>query len=188
VPKRYTTQMYLYFLPLPTSSVEPSIGPLPVGAEAVIPTPTADGGVEHTAARFLPAQTWISMARSGEIILFPPQFFLLSIVAKSLPPVRQDAYSNVELQQHRRRLEQSVKGGSPSLGSACISPGMIGKPMKDGRTMLSLGYPGGEVVKLGRQGLKDWVVILGRNKSGAPSQLEVKHRTELGDLLENSNL
>jgi hypothetical protein len=188
VPKRYTTQMYLYFLPLPTSTVEPSIGTLPAGADAVIPTPTSDGGVEHTAARFLPAQTWISMARSGEIILFPPQFFLLSIVALSLPPVRQDAYSNVELQQHRRRLEQSVKGGSAPLGAACISPGMIGQPLKDGRTMLSLGYPGSEVVSLGRQGLKDWVVILGRNTSGSPTGLEVKHRTELGHLLEKSNI
>jgi hypothetical protein len=180
--------MYLYFLPLPTSTVEPSIGPLPVGAEAVIPTPTSDGGVEHTAARFLPAQTWISMAQSGEVILFPPQFFLLSIVALSLPPVRQDAYSSVELQQHRRRLEQSVRGGSTPLGGACISPGMIGQPLKDGRTMLSLAYPGGEVVKQGRQGLKDWVVILGRNKSGSPNGLEVKHRSELGDILDKANL
>jgi hypothetical protein len=180
--------MYIYFLPLPTSSVDPSIGRLPVGAEAVIPNPTPDGGVEHTAARFLPAQTWISMARSGEVILFPPQFFLLSIVAQSLAPVRQDAYSNVELQQHRRRLEQSVKDGNHPLGEACISPGMIGQPLKDGRYVLSLNFPGGEVVKLGRQGVKEYVVVLGRNASGSPTQLEVKRRKEMGDLLDKSNL
>ena len=83
---------------------------------------------------------------------------------------------------------RAVRGGAAPLGGACISPGMIGQPLKDGRTMLSLAYPGGEVVKLGRQGLKDWVVILGRNKSGSPTGLEVKHRSELGDLLEKSNL
>lgn len=51
VPKRFTTQMYIYCLPLARRS-----GTLP--SEMLVPTP--DGGVEHTAANFAPAQTFLA--------------------------------------------------------------------------------------------------------------------------------
>ncbi len=62
--------MYVYFLPLaggPTSSSADS-GNASAGSDAkvlpathheiVIPPPTSDGGLEHTAAQFLHASSW----------------------------------------------------------------------------------------------------------------------------------
>jgi len=66
MPKRFSTQMYLYFLP--PSSASPSSSPGP--DELVIPAPTHDGGIEHTAARFLPPATWLHLARTNQV-LFP---------------------------------------------------------------------------------------------------------------------
>ena len=74
LPKRFSTQMYLYMLPLSSS---PSSSPAAAGApakEAIIPIPTHDGGLEHTAATFDDATVWLDRARKGDIILFPPQF------------------------------------------------------------------------------------------------------------------
>ncbi|KAF2492114.1 hypothetical protein BU16DRAFT_104114 [Lophium mytilinum] len=95
VPKRFTTQMYLYFLPLPSSPSSSPSSPLPPSTtaaphnlldpdETIIPTPTHDGGIEHTAARFLPAAKWLALARAARILLFPPQFFLLHLLAPYL--------------------------------------------------------------------------------------------------------
>jgi len=172
--------MYIYFLPLPTSeNTDPAIGPIPVGADAVIPTPTPDGGVEHTAARFYPPSTWTAMADAAEIILFPPQYILLTLLAKFLLPVRQDAYSNVELQQHRRGLEQFVRSGDPSWTDACISPVGLGVPGPDGRNMLKLDYPGDEVAHLGRRGISEYVVMLGRDERNNPKNVEVILKKDL---------
>ncbi len=149
VPKRFTTQMYIYFLPLPSSTAvdltrDPVVGSLPTDQAAVIPS--HDGGIEHTAARFLPAHSWISMAQAGDIILFPPQLFLLTLLARFLGKERQDAYSHVELARERRLLEQFILYGStPTWGEACISPVMLGAPLRDGRAVLSLENPGNEV-------------------------------------------
>ena len=188
VPKRYTTQMYLYFLPLPDTEATPGIGPLPMGSKTVIDTPTHDGGIEHTEARFLPAHEWIDKAQSGSIILFPPQFFLLSVVARFLLPTRQDAYSNIELMQQRRELQKFLALGDPSWSEVCISPVMAGAPTKDGRSILSLDHPGREVEKLGRKGLSDYVVVLGRGPGGSPKNVEVRLKEEIGELMDKSKM
>jgi hypothetical protein len=177
--------MYLYFLPLsiPTNYKEDAatpVGTLPINTEMTIHTPTHDGGVEHTAARFLAASAWISQARAGSLILYPPQFFLLTMVAQYLKPTW-DAYSTIQLQQQRRELELFVRGGDPRWGEVCISPVMKGVT-KDDRVMLSLESPGEEVKSLGRRGTRDFVVLLGR-KHGHPSNVDVKTRREVGDLL-----
>jgi hypothetical protein len=184
--------MYLYFLPLPTfETTDPTlsnIGPLPRGASALIPIPTHDGGVEHTAARFLSAHAWLDMARSGDIILFPPQFFLLSIVARFLDPLRQDAYSNVDHLKQRRALEAFVRDGRPTVwAEVCISPIMVGVS-RDGRSVLSLAYPGDEVKARGRRGLEDYVVLLGRGRGGTPSNVEVMLKKDVKELLEKAKV
>jgi hypothetical protein len=181
--------MYIYFLPLPANtasslSTAPAIGELPVDQAAVIPVPTHDGGVEHTAARFLPASNWISMAQAGDIILFPPQFFLLTLIGQFLGRERQDAYSHVELARERRLLEQFILYYStdPTWGEACISPIMLGSPLNDGRTALSLADPGLEVKGKGRKGVTEYVVLLGRGKGGSPNNVEVRKRSELDEI------
>jgi len=193
VPKRYTTQMYLYFLPLPTfESTDPSlhhIGPLPRGGEALIPTPTHDGGIEHTAARFFPARKWLDLANTGEIILFPPQYFLLSMAARFLTSdVRQDAYSNIDFLRQRRALEAFVRGGKPTpWADVCISPVMLAAT-DDQRTILSLSTPGDEVKKLGRHGVDDYVVLLGRGKGGVPKNVEVRLRKDVQHILDKAKM
>jgi hypothetical protein len=185
--------MYLYFLPLPTfDTSDPTLstlGPLPRGAEALISIPTHDGGVEHTAARFLPVHAWLDLARRSEIILFTPQFFLLSIVARFLDPLRQDAYSNVDHLKQRRALEAFVRGGSPTTpwAEVCISPMMAGMS-RDGRSVLSLAYPGDEVKERGRKGLEEYVVLMGRGKGGSPNNVEVRLRKDVKELLEKAKV
>ncbi|KAF5027121.1 hypothetical protein F66182_786 [Fusarium sp. NRRL 66182] len=71
--KRFTTQMYLYMLPQSRSNIP---------SEMHIPTP--DNGIEHTAALFAPAQSFLSRASTNSIILFPPQAYLLTLVANIL--------------------------------------------------------------------------------------------------------
>ncbi|KAF1810755.1 hypothetical protein P152DRAFT_475217 [Eremomyces bilateralis CBS 781.70] len=172
VPKRFTTQMYLYFLPVATAGAG-GIGPLATEKDVVIPTPTHDGGVEHTAARFLAADKWLAMAASGEIIVFPPQVFLLFHVARFL--------AGRGAEEGRRRLvEWVVREGD--LGVAwkdkVISPDRMGGVVaKDGRAVLSLATPGLELKGSERKGTAEWVVFVGFSKEG-PRKVEVKTKEE----------
>jgi hypothetical protein len=184
--------MYVYVLPLPTFDTrDPTLqhlGPLPRGAQSLIPVPTHDGGVEHTAARFLPAHRWLDMARRDEIILFPPQFFLLLMVGRFLDPLRQDAYSNVDFLRQRKALEAFLRGGSPTpWADVCISPVALGTTI-EGRTVLSLGSSGEEVKNLGRKGLDDYVTVLGRGKGGLPMNVDVMLRKDVQDILNKAKM
>jgi hypothetical protein len=184
--------MYLYFLPLPTfDTADPTlhhIGPLPRGAQTLIPVPTHDGGVEHTAARFLSSHRWLDMARRDEIILFPPQFFLLSMVARFLDPLRQDAYSNIDFLRQRRALEAFLRGGTPTpWAEVCISP-VVGGSTGDGRMIFSMSNPGEEVRQLGRKGLDEYVIFLGRQKGGSPSNVEIKLRKDVQDIINKAKM
>lgn len=130
--KRFSTQMYLYFLPID----------LPVSSQTVrtqMHIPTPDGGVEHTAARFLYPQEWVDLAVSGDIVLFPPQFFLLALIASllTIPPSANGGTPAPEiLLEQRKRLMQFVEhDGDPPWGEKCISP----YPMKMTRQHLIVG-------------------------------------------------
>jgi len=183
VPKRFTTQMYLYFLPLSTASSK--IGPLSTTREAVIPNPTPDGGLEHTTAQFLPAEKWLDMARSGEIILFPPQFFLLTMVSQFLTPTLPNAVTSETLEQQRKELRQFLKSGDPSWADVCISPQALIGQIGDGRAVLSLEHPGMGLEEQGRKGIKDYVVMVKFSKEG-PRNVEIKTKKEiLRDLKED---
>ncbi|QIW99523.1 hypothetical protein AMS68_005041 [Peltaster fructicola] len=192
VPKRFTTQMYLYFMPTfatsPLQGHQAGSDELP--PEVSIPVPTTDGGIEHTNARFLPASVWLRLAQEGRIILFPPQFFLLHQVAQFLDNLRSPtAYSSVsrdtvpreELESRRKRLLQFVRGGDPPWTEKCISPNVTptrdGSFRDDGRVALGLNWPGLELKDSSRKGVSDQCVLVEFKREG-PRRLEVVSRDE----------
>lgn len=155
LPKRYSTQMYLYFLPLRTT---PGAGDVN-NPSRHMHVPTADGGIEHTAAEFRYAQEWIDASLRHEVQLFPPQFFLLSLVAQSLsaPPVPagddSQLQSTAALREQREQLIKFIKeDGDPPWGEKCISPDPVKREEQGRYLIMGLGNPGPELEGSGRQG------------------------------------
>jgi len=208
VPKRFTTQMYIYFLPLgstsPTKKAAPEGTPPASGIgeedELVIPNPTHDGGIEHTAARFLPPNKWLDLARSNRIILFPPQFFLTLLLAPylsaSVTSPSSPTPSPSDLARERSALlsflsaPRTYDGAEEvSFAEACISPIVLGKGEYGGAAgsfdkdtaVLALDKPGKEVDAQGqgRRGIREWVVTT-RFKGEGPRDVDVRRR---GDVL-----
>jgi 8-oxo-dGTP pyrophosphatase MutT (NUDIX family) len=210
VPKRFSTQMYIYFLPLgsvsPTKKASPTGTPPNSGLEEedelVIPKPTHDGGIEHTAARFLPPNKWIDLARQNRIILFPPQFFL-TLLAPYLSATVTSPSSPVPslsaLQTEREKLldflhKPRTYEGQPEVpfSEACISPIVLGKGQygdksQDGvggvdkhTAVLVLDGPGKEVEEqgLGRRGIREWVVTT-KFKGEGPRDVDVRRREDV---------
>lgn len=178
IPKRYSTQMYLYFLPLESG--------LELGKRTnQMHIPTPDGGVEHTAAKFAWAGEWIEAALKGECVLFPPQFFLLSLVAEFLKPPSdgKGKLDTGELQEQRRQLMDFVEGEDPPWGEKCISPNPI---KKSGDTLwMGMGDAGPELEGTGRSGDKERVLrveLSGELDRGrrTPRPKEVVKRKDLG--------
>ena len=211
VPKRFSTQMYIYFLPLgsvsPTKKAVSQGTPPASGLEAedelVIPKPTHDGGIEHTAARFLPPNKWIDLARQNRIILFPPQFFLTLMLAPYLAATVTSPSSPTpsleELQHERDKVMDFLRKprmfeGRPevSFTEACISPIVLGKGeygenAQDGvggvdkyTAVLVLDQPGKEVEAQGqgRMGIREWVVTT-KFKSEGPRDVDVRRREDV---------
>lgn len=166
--RRFSTQMYLYFLPLTSFSSLPQ----------AIHTPTSDGGIEHTTAEFRPASEWIARSKAGAIILFPPQFFLLSLIAPfldSVPP----AQNAGTLQAQRDQLLDFVshkEDGDPTWADKCITPIPMWKNGK--RVFVSLEPGGPEVGGIGRKGdsrrIISWVF-----RDGRPQDLEVHWKEDV---------
>lgn len=151
VPKRFSTQMYLYLLPLdsPVSSKTDKT------TQMQLPTP--DGGVEHTAAHFLYPQEWLELAHSGDIVLYPPQFFLLSLIAPFLSDSSSVPKDNRVLTEQREGLMNFVNNdGIPPWGEKCISP----NPMKRVGKYLIMGLdePGPELRETDRRGDSERVI------------------------------
>lgn len=186
--KRFTTQMYLYFLPLAqehpssnstSSSSSSSTPPLPTSHEAIIPLPTPDGGIEHTAARFLPPSAWLKQADAGEIILFPPQYFLLHLIAPFLSPESvPNVLDRAQLGQQRELLKEFLKSSEPPWAEKCISPRQIMKREGDDRTVLGLEKPGPELEESGRRGERERVMFVDFTKEG-PRRVEVAWRKDV---------
>ncbi|OAX78590.1 hypothetical protein ACJ72_07101 [Emergomyces africanus] len=173
-PRRYTTQMYLYFLPLSPES-KSIIG----SEESEVQAPTSDGGIEITEARFLPASEWLRVAKNGDVIMFPPQVFLLSFVAQFLerPGEHASAVSKEESARRRAELVEFVYSGSPPWTDKFISPAPIGQA-PDGRNILSLDYVGPELKGSGKKGEPDRVVLVRFRKEG-PREVEVRWKNEV---------
>ena len=131
----------------------------------IIPPPTHDGGLEHTAARFLYAREWLDLARAREVILYPPQYTLLYLISQFLDPTVPNALSPEILEQQRKELKEFIKGGDPPWGEACICPVPVGK-VADGRGIMSLHPPPPELQGTDRRGPKDYVILVRLTKAG----------------------
>ncbi|TVY53520.1 putative nudix hydrolase, partial [Lachnellula suecica] len=134
--RRFTTQMYIYFLPLTQTSAQN------ITSQSAIPTPTSDGGLEHTDALFAPCRTWLDQARRNDIILFPPQFYLMHLLSPFLSPPPSTPLSISELQAQRDGVMDFLQGDGDGKGvrwaDKVMSP--IGLLMRksDGRSVLAL--------------------------------------------------
>lgn len=185
VGRRFTTQMYLYMIP------DGSAG----GREAremTIPTP--DGGVEHTAALFDDAATWLARAASGDDILFPPQVFLLHLVNRFCPgsssaPPPADAAAAREHYAAQRRGLVAFLGATPTSSAAhpssaipwaekVMSPQSLFVRGSDSRIVLGLDKPGPELRGSTRGGDHERVVLVKFTAEG-PRQVEVRSREDV---------
>lgn len=175
--KRFSTQMYVYFLPLSSGMNRGGEGVAGSTQETVVPNPTDDGGIEHTSARFLPAAEWLRLARRGDIILFPPQFVLLVLAARFLPqPAAGQEFTGEELERQRESLREFVR--TSGWADKVICPMWVAN-WGDGRRVLSLHDPGEE--ELRREGLRgeSEMVVLARFVKEGPRELEVRSREEV---------
>ncbi len=182
-PRRFTTQMYLYFLPLlpDSSSSSPCF---PVSHDqcqlAAVQNPTPDGGLEHTAAAFHPPVEWLSLASKGDIILFLPQFFLLTLISPFLSPLSLEPVGPsstlpiATLRSQREALVGFIKSGDPPWGEKCISPRAIFRDEK--REILVLDSPGPELQGTNRKGDSERIVIFNLEGDGRTSSIEVHMR------------
>jgi hypothetical protein len=179
--------MYLYLLPLASSSTT-SDDTLPSDSEILVPTP--DGGVEHTAATFAPAQTFLARAAAKEIILFPPQAFLLTLVSQFVPetPGAGDSSPAEQREQLLSFIRTVPTADTPRgkdhavsaipWGEKCISPHNLFIRQQDGRVVLGLDRPGPELKGSARGG--EWErVVLVRFAKGGPSEVEVRTREDV---------
>ncbi|KAI9648192.1 hypothetical protein NHQ30_002824 [Ciborinia camelliae] len=185
LPNRFTTQMYVYFLPLDLSS------PLGLGQEGdkekVIQIPK-DDGIEHTSASFAYCEEWVQKARKNEIILFPPQFYLLFLLSPFLPapPALGKHFSRDELQEQRENVRAFLKGdGGDGSGVQWGEKVMSPSPMKlgvksnrgDGRVVLELVKQGPELEMEGRCGDAKRVLLVRFLKEG-PRDMNIRDRKE----------
>ncbi|KAM5384426.1 hypothetical protein ACJZ2D_001462 [Fusarium nematophilum] len=180
--KRFTTQMYLYMLPLTRSSMP---------SEMLIPTP--DNGIEHTAALFAPAQTFLSRAAANSIILFPPQAYLLTLVASIFTgPSGSLEEGPLQNAAQRKRLLNFLgrvptaetdkgKGHRTALipwGDKVMSPHNLFIREDDKRVVLGLDKPGPELKGSERGGDWERVVLVNFGKGG-PTNVEVRRREDV---------
>lgn len=175
--------MYIYALPLSPSATSEHTPP----ETLVVPTP--DGGKEHTEASFAPASTWLARQAAGQITLFPPQAYLLTLLAQHLA-------GGGTYQEQRDRLMVFVRS------CPAAEPGEAGERAAhahftagirwadkvmcprnlfvrdgDGRLVLGLERPGPELEGTGRGG--DWErVVLARFEKGGPREVEVMRRED----------
>lgn len=210
--RRFTTQMYLFFMPLATStSTSSSTSPSSdqqeqqvLEKEADIITPTSDGGIEHTAATFAAPADWLRQQAEGRIILFPPQCYLLTLVARVFDAVSAAASSSSFSRQddlyaaQRKALLDFVHqkpttaaGGQDARDGKKVHPTaripwtekvMSPEPWftraADGRLVLGLDQPGPELKGTGRGGDFERVVLVHFQKGG-PRNVEVRQRADV---------
>lgn len=191
--------MYLYFLPLPAENSNissSSFGLIPYQSQsAAFQTPTPDGGLEHTAAAFSSPKEWLSLFSRGEIILFPPQCFLLTLLSPFLQPLKtsdsNEAFPNTTLRSQREALMAFIESGDPPWGEKCISTLPIFRDEK--REILALDSPGPELQETNRRGDPERILV--RNINSADKNipaLEVFLRNDFyneeGDAIDKGHL
>jgi len=166
--------MYIYFFPLTQRSAENIL------TDSIKPIPKSDGGLEHKDALFASCKEWLDHARKNEIILFPPQFYLMHLLAPFLD-VSSKSLSKQELQKQRDRVVEFLEGDGDGKGvkwaDKAMSPTGLFVRKSDKRSVLSLEKPGLELEGSGRRG-DEKLVILTKFTKGVPRDVEVRLRTE----------
>ncbi len=194
--KRFTTQMYLYMLPLSSASTVSAPGAPTAQQETIIPVPTHDGKLEHTAASFDSASAWLQKCQAGKIILYPPQMYLMSLIAGFMPdtpapaadPVGHYRSQRESLLEFLQRTPVSRRGAEmegerhPTAdipwGEKVMSPTVLFTRTKDRRLVLGLDKPGLELKQTGRGGDYEQVVLAWFTDEG-PKGLELRWRDEV---------
>ncbi|KAI9889172.1 MAG: hypothetical protein M1814_005763 [Vezdaea aestivalis] len=178
MPRRYSTQMYLYFLPLKD---DPEPHESSILNQAIVPTPSSDGGIEHTTATFLSAQEWLDALQARSILLFPPQVYLLSILSQSL--FKEQTPSDIDaLQRQRDALVTFINSGKPPHGQFCICPEIGRSKDSSGRLKMSLSRPGLGLESHGRIGDRERLVLLDATKPLEPRDVEIVSSRKYGAL------
>ncbi|KAI5308720.1 hypothetical protein KEM55_005025 [Ascosphaera atra] len=175
--RRYTTQMYLYFLPITSLSTYDS--------EVEFQDPTPDGGVEITSAKFLSATEWLRLAKAENIIMFPPQVLLLTAIAQFLDPSTPWP-SDQELESRRADLMEFVYQEHPPWTERYMSPRVIGLA-PDKRLILGLDSPGPELEGSTKKGDKERVILVNFRKDG-PREVEVRWKKEIMHRINRASL
>lgn len=177
--KRFSTQMYLFSMPL--AAADTLHGDVDVQTVA---EPTSDGGIEHTAATFAPAEEWLARQARGEIVLFPPQCFLLTLVARVFAGVGGSGREDYAAQREALvRFVQSVETGEGATAGIpwtdkVMSPEVLFRRESDGRFVLGVDMPGFELEGSGRGGDYERVVLVNFGKA-VPRDVEVRARGEV---------
>lgn len=168
VPKRFSTQMYVYFVPV-TERRRHLLA-------------TADQ-IETMSPEWKTASEWIKRARSGEIILFPPQFILLYLISSFLDKPGDPAESRDIPEEERMRRRDALKDFMMNDNSPVpwtdkfISP--VSSPTKwvDGRQILVLDKQGPELENSGLKGDTSRLVLVKFSKEG-PRKVDVIDRQD----------
>ncbi len=174
VPRRFTTQMYVYLWPLSNGTNTLLLTAGKAKTESLVAT--SDGGKEHTEAVFRSCQEWTEMATRGDVIMFPPQYYLIWQLGKFL---NNGTASVEELAKQRDLAKEFLKGAGANnipWAEKCISPQTLG--MYQGKAVLDLSKPGPELKDSGRAGEGGEVVLVKFSKEG-PREVSVAPRKEV---------
>lgn len=173
VPKRFSTQMYVYFVPV-TERRRHLLA-------------TADQ-VETMAPEWKRCSDWIAEADAGKIILFPPQYILLHIIASFLDkpgdPAESRDIPEEERISRRQALDRFIKEDRSPVPwtEKFISPVPGPKKWLDGRQILALDKQGPELAKSGLKGDDSRFVLVSFSKEG-PRKVSVIDRREAEEAL-----
>ncbi|EPS41845.1 hypothetical protein H072_4222 [Dactylellina haptotyla CBS 200.50] len=154
--KRYETKMFLAFLPV-SSSVEGTV-------EENVNLPTSDGGVETLSASFMTANEILAALGKNEIILFPPQAYLITRLSRFTND------TSLSVQQQREAIKSWIE--QEGVGKYVFEPRPEGKT-KDGKRLI-LGY--------GPRGDPHRKSVLKFGKGGMPADLQIMEATEAAKL------
>jgi hypothetical protein len=168
--------MYVYLLPLNSDAVGHD-------AEKVVHNPTHDGGLEHTAAAFDDCSDWLNRGKSGEIIIYPPQMYLIGHLAEHLTGPGDYAAQREGLKKFLASLTTGRSNhatSSISWADKVISPQGRGLHKASGRQILSLEGSGPELRGSGKAGDFDRVVLVKGTKQG-PRNVEVVWRDDVAE-------
>ncbi|KAH0613479.1 uncharacterized protein H6S33_005365 [Morchella sextelata] len=160
MPRRFETHMFLYLLPADHAST------------AAAQRPTSDGGIETLSARFITPHSALAAAARNELVLFPPQFYLLSSLLPYLPGgAEEEAGLEDHVAKVRRRRRRLLRFARGDFGAMVMEPAPL-RRLGDGRVVMGLGPRGDQ----------ERAVVIQVAERGEPRGLEMVGRGEVARL------